>query len=245
MTNKQRKKEIQTIRQPPRSQRCKYQRAPWHHIRATRSQRRRQNHTYPHNQLHHCARQRRSPAKRQTSDSERHSQHRLPTRRTWIIQKNESRRASSIPLSTERSIQNRSSKTPKILVRKIRNRILVGQKSRRTLKRHGTKSPIHNHRATRAQTPHLRRTFQWIRPRQRRTPQKRNPRTKTKRSHRNILNPQHGLRRTPLRKHRPHPPITSSPIRQHQRHPPTIQHQQIHRHTQKLHPTLKLQLPMR
>ena len=72
--------------------------------------------------------------------------HRLPTRRTWTLQKDEGRRTDFILGSIERIIEKRCQRRHEILAEQIRHKRLGKEKNRRALKRYATEDTIYHYR---------------------------------------------------------------------------------------------------
>lgn len=72
--------------------------------------------------------------------------HRLLTRRTWTLQKDEGRRTDFILGSIERIIEKRCQRRHEILAEQIRHKRLGKEKNRRALKRYATEDTIYHYR---------------------------------------------------------------------------------------------------
>ena len=71
--------------------------------------------------------------------------HRLLTRRTWTLQKDEGRRTDFILGSIERIIEKRCQRRHEILAEQIRHKRLGKEKNRRALKRYATEDTIYHY----------------------------------------------------------------------------------------------------
>ena len=72
--------------------------------------------------------------------------HRLPTRRTWTLQKDEGRRTDFILGSIERIIEKRCQRRHEILAEQIRHKRLGKEKNITALKRYATEDTIYHYR---------------------------------------------------------------------------------------------------